>query len=165
MSCILLSRAIGGVFVDVVLTEEHVSEMEIADHPIEQGSKVSDHAWLLPYRVTLESVIASDRAVPSYQALLSLQGKAEPFALITGLKVYSNMLVKEITATRDREHARVLKFTAELQEVIIVDTQASGATGDTDDDKAKGTTKRGQVSARTSTPPAKTSSVLSDAVQ
>lgn len=165
MTCILLSRSIGGIFVDVVISEEHTASMEIAEHPVESGAKISDHAWRMPYSVTLESVIASDRAVPSYQALLSLQGKAEPFALITGLKVYSNMLVKEITATRDREHARVLKFTAELQEVIIVDTQASGATGDTDDDKAKGTTKRGQVSARTSNPPEKTSSTLSDAVR
>ncbi len=165
MTCILVSRSIGGIFVDVVISEEHVASMEIAEHPVESGAKISDHAWRMPYSVTLESVIGSDRAVSSYQALLALQEKAEPFALVTGLKVYSNMLVKEITATRDREHSRVLKFTAELQEVIIVDTQASGSTGDTDDDKAKGTTKRGQVSARTSTPPAKTSSVLSDAVQ
>ncbi len=165
MTCILTSRSIGGIFVDVVISEEHTASMEIAEHPVESGAKISDHAWRMPYSVSLESVIGSDRAVSSYQALLAMQEKAEPFALITGLKVYSNMLVKEISATRDREHARVLKFTAELQEVIIVDTQTSGATGDTDDDKAKGTTKRGQVSARTSTPPARTSSTLSDAVQ
>jgi hypothetical protein len=164
MTCILVSRSIGGIFVDVVISEEHVATMEIAEHPVESGAKISDHAWRMPYSVTLESVIASERAVPSFQALLALQEMAEPFSLITGLKIYSNMLIKELTATRDKEHARVLKFTAELQEVIIVDTQTSGGKGESEDDKAQGTTKRGQVSARTSDSiPAQTNSILDNA--
>lgn len=163
MTCILLSRSIGGIFVDVVISEEHTASMEIAEHPVESGAKISDHAWRMPYSVTLESVIASDRAVSSYQALLALQEKAEPFALVTGLKVYSNMLVKEISATRDREHSRVLKFTAELQEVIIVSTESGGGEN-SEQDNAKGTTKRGQVSARTSESiPSKTNSILDNA--
>lgn len=163
MMGILLSRSIGGIPVDVVISEEHTATMEIAQHPVESGAKISDHAWREPYTVRLESVVDSPRAVASYQALLTLQEKAEPFTLVTGLKIYSNMLIKEITATRDREFARVLRFSAELQEVIIVSTDASGA--NSNDDKAKETTKRGQVSARESTPPPRTQSVLSDAVR
>ncbi len=164
MTCILLSRSIGGIFVDVVISEEHTASMEIAEHPVESGAKISDHAWRMPYSVTLESVIASDRAVSSFQALLALQEKAEPFSLVTGLKVYSNMLVKEISATRDREHSRVLKFTAELQEVIIVSTESGSGGENSDEDSAKGTTKRGQVSARTSESiPSKTNSILENA--
>jgi hypothetical protein len=164
MTCILISRSIGGIFVDVVISEEHTATMEIAEHPVESGAKISDHAWRAPYSVTLESVIGSGRTVASFQALLALQAKAEPFDLVTGLKVYSNMLLKELTATRDAEHSRVLKFTAELQEVIIVNTQTSSG-GETSEDKAKATTKRGQVAARESRPPVRTSSVLSDAVR
>lgn len=163
MTCILLSRSIGGIFVDVVISEEHTASMEIAEHPVESGAKISDHAWRMPYKVVLESVIGSDRAVSSYQALLALQEKAEPFSLVTGLKVYNDMLVKEITATRDREHSRVLKFTAELQEVIIVSTESGGGEN-SEQDSAKGTTKRGQVSARTSESiPSRTNSILDNA--
>lgn len=163
MTCILVSRSIGGVFVDVVISEEHESEMEIAEHPVEKGAKISDHAWRLPAKVTLESAIAGDRAVASFQQLLDVQAAAEPFSLVTGLKVYQNMLIKRLNATRDKENARVLKFEAELQEVIIVSTESSGASSS--DDKAQGTTKRGQVAARTTDSiPNRTDKVLSDAI-
>lgn len=167
MTCILTSRAIGGVFVDVVISEEHTATMEIAEHPVESGAKISDHAWRTPYKVLLESVVDGARAIAAYQQLLAIQQAAEPFSLVTGLKVYPNMLIKEIVATRDREHARVLKFTAELQEVIIVATESGGdgASGETDSDAGKETTNRGQVSARTSQGiPAKTDSILTNAI-
>lgn len=165
MSCIIVSRSIGGVFVDVVISEEHTASMEIAEHPVERGAKISDHAWRTPYNVKLESVIDASRAVAAYQQLLAVQEKAEPFSLVTGLKVYQNMLIKEIVATRDAEHSRVLKFTAELQEVIIVNTESSAGGGETSDDKAKGTTNRGQVSARQpESIPAKTDSILKNAI-
>lgn len=163
MTCILVSRSIGGVFVDVVISEEHESEMEIAEHPVEKGAKISDHAWRLPYRVTLESAIAGDRAVASYQQLLAIQAAAEPFSLVTGLKVYNDMLIKRLTVTRDKENARVLKFEAELQEVVIVSTESSGGTSG--DDKAQSTTQRGQVAARPAESiPNRTDKILSDAI-
>ncbi|HEV7258928.1 MAG TPA: hypothetical protein VGN82_14200 [Bosea sp. (in: a-proteobacteria)] len=162
MSCILVSRSIGGVFVDVVISEEHESEMEIADHPVEQGTKISDHAWLLPYKVILESVVDGPRAVAAFQQLLAVQKAAEPFTLITGLKVCQNMMIQKLNPIRDREHPRVLKFTAELREVRIVSTESSGGTSA--DDKAQTTTQRGQVSARTSQSiPATTNSILDNA--
>jgi hypothetical protein len=168
MSCILVSRSIGGVFVDVVISEEHTASMEIAEHPVESGAKISDHAWRMPYKVVLESVVDASRAVSSYQQLLAVQERAEAFSLITGLKVYSNMLIKEIVATRDKEHARVLKFTAELQEVIIVNTQSGGGNSNsssTDSDSAKSTTSRGQVAARPANDiPSSSNSILSGAI-
>jgi hypothetical protein len=168
VSCILVSRSIGGVFVDVVLSEEHESEMEIAEHPVESGAKISDHAWRLPRKVTLEGVVESSRSVSAYEQLLSVQEKAEPFSVVTGLKVYSDMLIRRIGVTRDKEHSRVLKFECELQEVIIVNTQSGGGNGNagsSDSDKAKSTTARGQVAAREADLPARTSSTLSDAVR
>lgn len=168
MTCILISRSIGGVFVDVVLSEEHTAEMEIADHPVEKGAKVSDHAWRNPYSVRLESVIDELRAMAAYEQLLAVQETAEPFDLVTGLKVYNNMLIKNVQPTRDKEHSRVLYFTAECREVIIVDTEASpaGSASDpssTGSDAAKKTTARGEVQARVSTPPASTRSILQTA--
>ena len=164
MTCILVARSIGGIFVDVVISEEHTATMEIAEHPVETGAKISDHAWRMPYRVTLDSVIDSPRTVSSWQALLDLQEDAEPFDLVTGLKVYRDMLIKELVATRDKEHGRILKFTAELQEVIIVNTEESGpaaTSGKTDSDAAKKTTNRGAVTPREAqTVPPRTNTIL-----
>lgn len=170
MTCILTSRSIGGVFVDVVISEEHTATMEIAKHPVESGAEISDHAWRKNYEVKLESVIDASRAVASYQQLLAVQERAEPFNLVTGLKVYSNMMIRDLVATRDREHGRVLKFEATLEEIKIVSTQSGSGSGasdasKTDSDSAKSTTNRGQVSARASEGiPARTNSVFSGAV-
>ncbi len=163
MSCILVSRSIGGVFVDVIVSEEHESSMTIAEHPVERGAKISDHAWRERRRVTLEGVVDQSRAVSAYQQLLAVQEQAEPFSLVTGLMVYPNMLIERIMVSRDREFARVLKFEAECSEVLIVDTESGG--GSTNDDKAQNTTNRGQVSARTSESiPSRTDKILSDAI-
>lgn len=164
MSCILVNRAIGGVFVDVVISEEHESSMTIAEHPVERGAKISDHAWQERKRVTMEGVVGAARSVSAYQQLLAVQQTAEPFSLVTGLMVYQDMLIERITVTRDKEHPRVLKFAAELSEVRIVNTESS-AGGSSTDDKAQSTTNRGQVAARTSEGiPARTDKILSDAI-
>lgn len=170
MSCILLSRSIGGVFVDVVVSERHESELEIAEHPVESGAKISDHAWRKRRRVTLEGAVNSPRAISAFEQLLALQEAAEPFSLVTGLKVYQNMLIERLEAERDKDYARILKFTAECSEVIIVSTESgsAGAAADgssTSSDSAKGTSNRGQVSARTSQSiPSRTNSILSNAI-
>lgn len=163
MSCILISRSIGGVFVDVVVSESHESEIEIPKHPVEKGAKVSDHAWRLGYKVTLESVVDGPRAVAAYQQLLDVQAKLEPFTLVTGLRVCENMMLVRLNPERDKEHGRVLKFTADLEEVRIVNTESSG--GSSSDDRAQVTTKRGQVAARPAENiPARTNKMLSDAI-
>lgn len=162
MTCILISRSIGGVAVDVVISEDHEAEVEIPEHPVEKGAKLSDHAWRKGYKVTLESVIDGPRAVASYQQLLAVQEALEPFSLVTGLKVYSNMMLVRLNPTRDKEHARILKFEAELREVRIADTEAAGPTSG--DDKAQSTVKRGQIAARETTPPPKTMSTIEAAV-
>jgi hypothetical protein len=161
MTCILVSRSIGGVFVDVVISEEHESSMTIAEHPVEKGVKISDHAWRERRRVTLEGVVEQGRAISSYQQLLDVQELAEPFDLVTGLMVYPNMLIERITVNRDKEHARLMKFEAECSEVQIVSTEGAASSGD---DKAQSTTKRGQVAARESSPPPKTMSTIEAAV-
>lgn len=129
MSCILLSRDIGGVFIDVVVSEQHTSEMEIAKHPIERGAEVSDHAWRKGRAVVIEGVVAESRAFDAFSRLHALQDKQALFTLVTGLKVYQNMLCKSIEAERSEDYSRVLKFSASCEEIILVDTQTSRGSG------------------------------------
>lgn len=120
MTMIAISRAIGPVPIDCVISEKHNSEIEIAEIPIETGSRITDHAFVLPKRVTLE--IADRNAVTTFNALVTLQESRVPFTLITGLKVYKNMLISRIDPERDKDSARILRGTADLQEVVIVAT-------------------------------------------
>lgn len=47
-------RAISNFTAQVTLTERHVDEMDIVDHPVEQGAQISDHAYMRPPEVIIE---------------------------------------------------------------------------------------------------------------
>lgn len=117
---VFLSRSIGGIAVDVVINENHTSEVNIPKHPVERGVKVSDHVWRDPYKVELECIIDGPGVMDAYAGLLSVQDEAEPFDFVSGLKVYENMLIEGLYPVRDKDYGRVLKFNATLMEVIIV---------------------------------------------
>lgn len=153
MTCsTLFGRSIGAVPIDVVISEKHTSSLEVAEHPIEGGGLISDHAWRKPRKVTIEGAIASMPAMSAWEALLAVQEAREPIDIVTGLKLYDSMVIKELTAERDQKTSRILSFTAELQEVIIVQSQEGEGTGDSSDNQvASRTRQRGQVQARTST--------------
>lgn len=119
------SPAIGPVKLDVVISEKHTSSIDITGNPIETGAEVNDHAYIKPKEVTLE--IASSNASATYEALIRFQESRVPFYLTTGLKIYKNMLVQSINATRDKTNSRILFGTIDLKEVIIVST--GSATG------------------------------------
>lgn len=143
MSLFALSRTIGPIPVDVIVREQHESDITITTNPVEFGAAVSDHAYVEPKKLMLDAVMAS-RVGPAavgaaYQSLLRLQELREPFDVITGLTLYRNMLIERLTVNRDSRMATVLYFTAELREVIIVDTETTEGEGKSEDpQKAQG---------------------------
>lgn len=120
MTAIAFNRLIGPVPLDVVVKEDHATEIGITEVPIETGAQVNDHAYVMPKKVTLD--IASHNGAATWAALVRFQETRVPFVLITGLSVYSNMLIKSLKAERDKDTSAILKGTADLQEVIIVGT-------------------------------------------
>lgn len=46
-------RSIGGIVAQVTIEEVHHDELEITDHPVEQGATISDHAFSRPAEVTI----------------------------------------------------------------------------------------------------------------
>lgn len=183
MSAIAFSSVIGPVPIDCVVSEKHASEIEITEIPIENGSRITDHAFVLPKKISLE--IANDNATASFNALVAFQESRVPFTIVTGLFVYSNMLVKSISAERDKVFSQVLRATVDLQEIIIVSTgytQDPGESGEqsnsankadsptsqnTSDsatqDRASGTINRGDAGAQT-VPAGQDSSILHQAL-
>ena len=126
------ARSIGGLIMDVTVEEHHTDDLEITDHPVENGADITDHAYLLPATVTITAGVSDSggtssgdkRSVEAYEALLVLQKKREPFDVITGKRVYKNMLIKSLSHTTDKETENAILFTAELREVIVATVQA-----------------------------------------
>lgn len=128
MAAIAFSRTIGPVPIDCVVSEKHESTLNITEIPIESGSVITDHAVVMPKKVSLD--IGSGSAVASFSALVALQESRAPFTLVTGLNVYRNMLIKSINPTRDAQFGHVLRANVDLQEIILVGTaQAAGTSG------------------------------------
>lgn len=63
-------------------------------------------------------------SVAAYGQLLLLQQRAQPFDVLTTLRRYSNMWIKGISAPRDAETGKVLLFTIQLIELLLVTPQS-----------------------------------------
>lgn len=140
MVAIAFSSAIGPVPIDCVVSEKHTSELEITEIPVESGVRITDHAFVLPKKVTLD--IANQNAAAAYNALVAFQESRVPFTVVTGLYVYTNMLIKNLNAERDKTFSSVLRCTCDLQEIIIVSTAYAPDTAGSGDPNSTSSTSK-----------------------
>jgi hypothetical protein len=145
-----IGRNIGGLTFDAVISEQHVSQLQVTENPIETGVSIADHCFMMPQKVTISAVV-SDIKMPSAstlydgspsgrvrQAFQMLQDKqsslaANPslkdaFTVVTGLKTYQHMVITSLSATQDAETSSLLAFTAELSEILMVSTATAAYT-------------------------------------
>ena len=119
---IIPKRLIGPFSASVTLEEIASDELEITQHPVQQGATITDHAYLKPAVVHVKIVFNDDDAplAETYAKLLQLQASREPFDVVTGKRAYKNMLFKSMGQTNDAQTENILSIRAELQEIFIV---------------------------------------------
>lgn len=71
------------------------------------------------------SLLSGDKIADTYQELLDLQAQREPFTVVTGKRVYDNMLIGSLRVTTDHDTENVLMAEVLFQEVIIVATKTA----------------------------------------
>jgi len=134
----IITRGFGGLTFDAVFEEDHTLELEVTDNPVETGVSITDHAYMKPYKVKITAGVSDTplvergdgygagygRAKEAFAQLEALMRTREPFDVQTGLKLYQNMLCTSINTTQDSGTSNALIFTADLREIIIVQTQA-----------------------------------------
>lgn len=128
-------RRIGHMVAQVVIEEQHTDELQITEHPVEQGFAISDHAFVKPAEVTLRfgwapSGQTSDAPMADYQYLqglytdlLVLQRTRIPMDVVTGKRTYRNMLISSVSVTTDEQSELVLAVTARCREIRIAKTR------------------------------------------
>lgn len=127
-------RSVAGMVANATVEEEHTDELVITEHPVERGASVADHAYKAPARVTLR--VGWSNSSPqgqgdenyvrdTYLKLLVIQNSRVPFDIVTGKRVYRNMLFQTLATTTDQRTEAVLMITAVCREVIIVGTQTT----------------------------------------
>lgn len=128
---------IGGIQVDVAISETHRRRWDVTREPIETGSQISDNRVKLPEELEMEGVV-SDRptnlfdlitqplsAQDRYLALLDLANENEVFDVVTGLQVYENMTFTAFEVQRNETTGEIVRFRASLQEIRFADAQVT----------------------------------------
>jgi hypothetical protein len=136
------SRKIGLIIPDVVISEKHSDTLEITEHPVEDSAPVADHAFRKPSELVMEVGFAGGGSLldlldttsvgvglglspkETYDQLLVLQRSRLPFDVVTGKRIYKNMLIRVIDVTTDRTSENVLMASLVLREVLISQTQS-----------------------------------------
>lgn len=129
-------RFIGGVPVDIITSETYDLSNTVTEHPIERGGVITDHVYKNPVVITMTGVISkspisifdaisngiTDRHIEGYQQLERLHNNQQPFTLVTGLKVYQNMVLQALNAGIDVQEGEAVMFTATLKQIEIANT-------------------------------------------
>lgn len=138
-------RKIGLFFPDVVVSEIHTDTLEITEHQVESGATIADHAYKKLTQVVMEVGFAGGGALfdfasastatgllgrspkDMYQQLLDLQASCVPLNVVTGKRVYDNMLLQNIEVTTKVSTENVLSAKLTLREVHITHIPALAA--------------------------------------
>lgn len=138
-------------FFDAILRVDHYQELRATDHPVQGGASITDHAYLMPARVSLEIGMSdamdsyqsgqwtgsSSKSINAYQTLLQLQALRIPVTVTTRLNTYTNMVIESIRSGDDVRTLHALSATVQFRQIILgtVTTSTQSArpnqTGDT----------------------------------
>ena len=122
------ARSIGGIVVQATLEEAGTDTLTITDHPVEVGAQVTDHAFLNPAELDIEVGYGAGNIQSMsdlYQQFLNLQATRKPFQIVTGKRIYSNMLLQSINQTTDSSSENSLTLRLHCKQIITVATSVT----------------------------------------
>ena len=119
----------------VVVQESATDELQITEHPVQQGSVIADHAVKRPAEVRVRmgwsAAYLAEREGDSdvafiYDRILRLQASRIPFIIYTGKRAYENMLVASIQVNTDQALEYTFMADISFREIIMVATSLLG---------------------------------------
>lgn len=127
----------GSIDIDVTTNEVFTHDSEVTAFPVEGGFS-TDNVRFTPFKLNMEGIVAAQktniieaaislfaRVTPlnEYDKLLELRATREPFIVVTGLKIFENMVFRSFTVERNESQSSAVFFRAELWQVEIVDSK------------------------------------------
>ena len=122
------------VIVDVVVTEQHASDSDVTDHPVEVGVDITDHFRPKPRGLKLDCMLTDTpigpgqfaqpgRSRDAYAVLERLKDTGVLITLTTKLRQYENLLIANLGAPIDSSTGDGLKFSMTLREIRTVESK------------------------------------------
>src|SRR6185312_2012998 len=126
-------RSIGTIFPDCAVEEIHRDDAQMTIHPVETGSPITDHMFLMPQTVELRwfwsnsSAGAEGYVQEVYQAILALQQSRELQDIVTGKRQYTSMQFRSLVVRTNPETEFSLALIALAQQMILTSVTTTGA--------------------------------------
>lgn len=127
------TKSIAGLIIDAFITENHSFPAVVTTYPVEEGSDISDHVQLEPTVISIEAVVGgagilnsffmTPLAIAAHDALLRVRNSKALITLVTGLKVYPNMIMTMYNPIRNKDNGGSLEFSAVFQEVNTISSE------------------------------------------
>lgn len=132
------SVLIDGFPIDATVSESHAFDLDVTDHPVEEGADITDNARIRPAVITLSCIVsdtplaavASARDLPgggggapsdeAYARMLAIRDAREPVVVTTSIATYANMVLQSLSIPRAASDGESLRFSATFKEVRIV---------------------------------------------
>ena len=119
---------VGTVAMDATLSEAHQYTNRVTSFPIEDNTYISDHVINDPVTIQINGVVsdtplniftAFNRSVDSFNQLVRLVETKARITVVTGIKVYTDMVITSLNVPRNVTTGQSLTFNIELQKLKI----------------------------------------------
>lgn len=126
---------IGTLDVDATISASHQGDMDVTEHPVEEGSNVADHIRKKPEVLTMEGVVSDTpveqserdklgtmkkpvgRAKDAFDTLRDLRDSGELVTVATRLHTYDNMAITSLVFPDDARTGEAVRFNVTLKQV------------------------------------------------
>lgn len=141
--------SVGEISLDLILTEGHSLNAAVTQHPVQDGSTISDHITILPRNGTLRALVSNfslaaassnkaetwqdvyeqgeaaqeslpNRAADTWEKLKELVKRRELVKVVTALEVYEDMALTRVETTRDGDTGDALEIEIDYEQAIRV---------------------------------------------
>jgi hypothetical protein len=132
---------IGTVNIDCVFSENTTEDCEVTDYPIETGAYIQDNIYNRPlnfslsgfltdtplgYIQTVESLTNTTNQSLSQSAIDALETLKEsrtPFTVITGVRIYEDMVFTNLSFSRDTNNGRSANIDCSFKKLLFASYQ------------------------------------------
>jgi len=132
-------KKIGNLIIDAFISETHSRSNTISVYPVENGSDISDHVQEQPKSLFITGIISpvgdGSNVISSFLELEKIMKSKEVLNVVSGLKVYTNMIITSLVLPRTAQNGASLNFSATMEEIRIVSSQAIAIPNSQIDDK------------------------------
>lgn len=163
--------AADAIELDTTLTESYAGGATVTDHPVEEGSDITDHVrrnpetvditgWVSNYPIVFLRSISTPgaavgaqpvlpgtnrfrRAEAAFEFLRGIKDAGLTVDVITTLRTYENFAITSLTVSRDKDSRNILDLGLSLREVQVAITEQVEAP-EVEDPSRKGRTDRGR---------------------